>query len=185
LNFHTRSGIIQEPMKKLSIIASLLVIASGWAIAGEPGKPQARSAEFEKMKGLVGTWKGKMDMGGGETEITVEYHLVSGGSVIEERQFAGTPKEMITMYHDEKGKLALTHYCILGNHPGMALKSADAKTLKFDFDDTCGVDAKNEMHMHSLALTFVDADTITQEWELFQAGKAEGKHPFTLKRVKA
>jgi hypothetical protein len=172
-------------MKKLSLIATFLVIASGWTIAGEQGKPQARSAEFEKMKGLVGTWKGKMDMGGGEQEFTVEYHLVSGGSVIEEKQFAGTPKEMVTMYHDQKGKLALTHYCMLGNQPGMVLKSADAKTLKFDFDAMCGVNAKKDTHMHSLAITFVDADTITQEWAMFQAGKEEGKHPFTLKRVKA
>lgn len=176
-------------MKKLSIIASFLIVTTGWLAVAEPNKtqPQSHSAEFEKMKSLVGTWKGKADMGGGEQEFTVEYQLVSGGSVVVERQFAGTPKEMVTMYHDRKGKLAMTHYCTLGNQPGMALKSADAKTLKFDFDPTCGVDAKKDMHMHSLALTFVDADNITQEWALFQDGKSAGdKHPLiTLKRVKA
>jgi hypothetical protein len=117
-------------------------------------------------------------------EFTVEYRLVSGGSVIEERIFAGTPKEMVTMYYDRKGQLSLTHYCMLGNRPGMVLKSADAKTLKFDFDPKCGMNAKAEMHMHSLTITFADADTITQDWTLFEAGKAKESHPFTLSRVK-
>jgi hypothetical protein len=38
--------------------------------------------------------------------------------------------------------------------------------------------------MHSLSFTFDDADTITQDWELFEGGKVKESHPFTLKRVK-
>ena len=137
------------------------------------------------MKGLVGTWKGKADMGDGLTDFKVEYRLVSGGSVVEERIFAGTPKEMVTMYYDEHGKLCLTHFCMLGNHPVMALKSADAKTLKFDFDPSCGIDGQAEMHMHSLSITFENPDTIVQDWQLFEGGKAKDKHPFKLSRVKS
>ena len=40
------------------------------------------------------------------------------------------------------------------------------------------------MHMHSLSIKFDDADTITQDWQLFENGKAKDSHPFTLKRVK-
>jgi len=137
------------------------------------------------MKTLVGTWKGKADMGQGPMEFTVEYRLVAGGSALEERIFAGTPKEMLTMYYDQNGKLALTHYCMLGNRPGMLLESSDAKTIKFDLDATCGLDAKSQMHMHSLAITFENADTVTQDWKLFDDGKPKDSHPFTLKRVKA
>jgi len=137
------------------------------------------------MKSLVATWQGKADMGGGPMEFTVEYKLVAGGSTIEERIFAGTPKEMVTMYHDKKGKLSLTHYCMLGNRPGMLLKLSEDKTLKFDFEATCGVDDKSEMHMHSLAIKFDDADTIMENWQLFENGKAKDSHPFTLKRVKS
>ncbi len=154
-------------------------------MAQQPGNPPTASAEFERMKALVGTWKGKADMGQGMMEFTVEYRLVSGGSAIEERIFAGTPKEMITMYHDQHGKLALTHYCMLGNRPGMVLKSSNPKTIQFDFDATCGVDATTETHMHSLAITFESDDTVTQDWSMFENGKGKDKHPFTLKRVKA
>ena len=124
-------------------------------------------------------------MGQGPMEMTVEYKLVSGGSVIEERIFAGTPKEMVTMYHDRKGKLSLTHYCMLGNQPGMLLKSSDEKKLAFDFDPTCGLDANSGMHMHSLVITLTDADTIMHDWKLFENGKAKESHPFTFKRVKS
>jgi len=137
------------------------------------------------MKSLVGTWKGNADMGQGPMDFTVEYRLVSGGSAIEERIFAGTPKEMVTMYHDRKGRLQLTHYCMLGNQPGMLLKSADAKTIKFDFDPKCGLDEKSGMHMHALTIAFDDTDTITQDWKLFENGKLKDSHPFTLRRVKA
>src|SRR5262249_22624217 len=153
-------------MKNKSFVlpALLLLTASTALFAGEPVQPKPASADFEKMKSLIGTWKGTTDMGSGPTELTVEYRLTSGSSGIEERLFAGTPKEMVTMYHDQHGKLALTHYCMLGNQPGMMLKSSDDKTLSFDFDKTCGVDAKSEMHMHKLTINFVDADTITQDW---------------------
>jgi hypothetical protein len=169
-----------------STLILLLAVAGAIGLTAAPAdKPHQGSAEFERMKSLVGTWKGKADMGEGPAEMTVEYRLVSGGSVVEERIFAGTPKEMVTMYYDKNGKLALTHYCMLGNRPGMLFERADAKTIRFNFDATCGVNDKSEMHMHSLAITFDNADTITQSWKLFEDGKAKDEHPFTLKRVKA
>jgi len=66
----------------------------------------------------------------------------------------------------------------------MVLKSADRNTFKFDFDATCGIAVQSEMHMHSLAISFDDPNTITENWTLFEAGKAKDDHPFTLKRVK-
>jgi hypothetical protein len=92
------------------------------------GQAQPGSPEFERMKTLVGAWTGKTDMGQGPVDITLQYRLLAGGSVLEERCFAGTPNEMVTMYYDQNGKLAMTHYCVFGNRPGMLLKSSDAKT---------------------------------------------------------
>jgi hypothetical protein len=172
-------------MKPLCIVAVSLLVVFSRLSAGESKAPPPVSSEFERMKSLVGTWKGNTDMGQGPMDFTVEYRLVSGGSAIEERIFAGTPKEMVTMYHDRNGKLQLTHYCMLGNQPGMLFKSADARTIKFDFDPKCGLDEKAGMHMHALTISFDDADTMTQDWKLFENGKLKDSHPFTLKRVKA
>lgn len=170
--------------KIITLSATLLLATSAFTHAGEPPKSKPASAEFERMKSLVGTWKGMTDMGQGPIEMVSEYRLLAGGSVLEEKVFAGTPNEMTTMYYDKKGKLALTHYCVLGNRPGMVLESAKAKTMKFAFDETCGINPKKESHMHSLTLTFDDADTITASCRAFMDGKEVPEHPTTMKRVK-
>jgi hypothetical protein len=92
---------------------------------------------------------------------------------------------MTTMYYDQNGKLAMTHYCVMGNRPGMLLKSADTKSLKFDFDGSCGVDPVKESHMHALTITFNNTDTITTSCKAIVDGKELPEHPTTLKRVKS
>jgi hypothetical protein len=171
--------------KIMAVCATLTLAASAAWSAEAPAKAAPASPEFERMKTLVGTWAGKTDMGQGPVEITLNYRLLAGGSVLEERVFAGTPQEMVTMYYDQGGKLALTHYCILGNRPAMLLKSADSKTLTFDFDKTCGIDPKKESHMHALTLSFDDADTITSSCKAIMDGKQLPEKPTTLKRVKS
>jgi hypothetical protein len=114
----------------------------------------------------------------------VQYRLLAAGSVLEERCFAGTPNEMITMYYEKDGKLAMTHYCMFGNRPGMLLKSSDDKTLKFDFDATCGINVAKESHMHALTISFDDADTITTSCKAIIDGKEIPEQPTTLKRAK-
>lgn len=171
---------------KLTLICSVLLLTSFvLALGGEPAKPKQSSPEFERMKTLVGTWEGKTDIGQGPIDMKVTYRLIAAGSVVEERVFADTPNEMVTMYYDKNGKLALTHYCMLGNRPAMLLKSSDTKTLKFDFDKSCGIDPKKESHMHALTITFDDADTITTRCKGIMDGKEKPEHSTTLKRVKS
>ena len=47
--------------------------------------------------------------------MRVSYRVTAGGSAILETTAAGTPMEMISMYHDRGGKLFMTHYRMLGN----------------------------------------------------------------------
>ena len=170
-------------MKLTAFWTTILLAGSVCLYAEDASKQKSGSPEFERMKGLVGTWKGKVDMGEGPVDMTAQYRLLAGGSVLEERVFAGTPHEMITMYYDKGGKLALTHYCVMGNRPGMLLKSSSGKTLKFDFDETCGIDAAKESHMHALTINFDDAETVTMSCKAIIDGKEMAEHPATLKRV--
>ncbi|MBA4149842.1 MAG: hypothetical protein H0X66_17140 [Verrucomicrobia bacterium] len=164
--------------------STLLLAAAVCLNAEEPAKAKTGSPEFERMKTLVGTWEGQVDMGQGPIDMQVQYRLLAGGSVLEERCFIGTPNEMVTMYYDQKGKLALTHYCVMGNRPGMVLGSSNDKTLKFDFDKSCGIDVKKESHMHAMTLTFNDSDTITTTCKAFMDGKEVPESSSTFKRVK-
>ena len=169
----------------MPVCATWVLATSLWLGAGESDESKQSSPEFERLKTLVGTWQGKTDMGQGPIDMSVHYRLLAGGTVLEERVFAGTPNEMLTVYYQKEGKLALTHYCIMGNRPGMLLTSADAKTLKFDFDKTCGINAAKESHMHSMTIRFDDADTITASCKAIIGGKEAPEHPTTLKRVKS
>lgn len=171
--------------KITALFTALLLAAALTAPASETDKSKAASPEFERMKTLVGSWTGKCDMGQGPIDITIQYRLLAGGSVLEERVFAGTPQEMVTMYYDQDGKLAMTHYCVLGNRPAMKLKSSDAKSIKFDFDATCGINPRKESHMHAMSITFDDADTVTTSCLAIMDGKEQPEKPTTLKRVKS
>lgn len=171
--------------KITTVCATLLLAGSMRLSAEEAPKARQSSPEFERMKTLVGTWTGKTDMGQGPVDLTVQYRLLAAGTVLEERVFAGTPQEMTTMYFDKGGKLALTHYCVFGNRPGMLLKSAGDNTLSFDFDKTCGINPSRESHMHALTIRFDDTDTITTTCKAIVDGKEMPEHPTMLKRVKA
>jgi hypothetical protein len=171
---------------KITALCATLLIAGSLGLSAEDmPKPKPGSPEFERMKTLVGSWQGTADMGEGPIDLTVQYRLLAAGTVLEEKVFAGTPNEMTTMYYDQNGKLAMTHYCMLGNRPGMVLKSADAKSLSFDFDGSCGVDPVKEAHMHALTISFDSANTITTSCKAVIDGKETPGHPTTLKRVKS
>jgi hypothetical protein len=171
--------------KQLISLCTAFVIVNSLALnASEPPQAKPGSSELERMKALVGTWEGKTDMGQGPVDITVKYRVIAGGTVLEERVFPDSPMEMVTMYYDKEGKLAMTHYCVMGNRPAMVLKSSDAKSIKFDFDKSCGINESKEPHMHAMALTFDDPNTITTSCKAIIDGKEMPEHPTTLKRVK-
>jgi hypothetical protein len=171
---------------KLVNLFALMLVAGSFCVMAEEPKPAPvkGSAEFEKMKTLVGKWSGKVDMGQGPVEMVAEYRVIAGGSVIEERVFPGSPMEMVSMYYDKGGKLAMTHYCMLGNRPQMNLKSSDATSITLDFDEACGIDAKKECHMHGSKIVFVDADTVTTSCSALKDGKEMPQCATTLKRIK-
>ena len=146
------------------------------ALAGETSK----NAGFEKMKSLVGQWRGKTQDGG---EIAITYRLVAAGSVVEEHLSVA---DMITMYHVDGNDLMLTHYCAAGNQPRMragAFKEGD-KTLAFSFVGATNMPDKNAKHMHNANFTFTDADHLVAEWTHYDAGKESGGIVMTLERVK-
>jgi hypothetical protein len=169
-------------IKNIIAVAFALLTATLAASAQDAPKPYVGSVEFEKIKSLAGTWTGTMTMGKDPMPITAQYRVISGGSAVEERLFTDTPMEMVTIYHDEQGKLALTHYCMLCNRPAMRLVKSSAKSLSFDLKKNSGIDVKTEKHMHSLTLTFDDANNITHDWLLWDGGKPQPHNAFKLAR---
>jgi hypothetical protein len=176
-------------MKKLALwsIAAVCFSLAGLlaAQAGEyQSAPYTGSKELERMKQLVGVWEGTSDMGKEGDKVRVEYRWTAGGSALVETLFPGSGEEMISVYHDQQGKLAMTHYCMLRNQPHMTLRNADSQMIQLLFADKGNaINPAKERHMHAVRITFTDNDHIIQKWTLFEKGKDAGGVTLKLTRV--
>ncbi|HEY3226186.1 MAG TPA: hypothetical protein VGK61_04220 [Planctomycetota bacterium] len=171
-------------MKLGSFAALAVVFAIALpGVAQEKEKKEKKThAGLERLKKLTGTWTAETkEMGA----TTVTYRVISGNSTVMETIMPGTDHEMVTMYHVDGDDLVLTHYCALGNQPRMKAQK-DSKEGTLDFRCTGGSNMKcpTDAHMHSLVLTFVDADHINHEWALMKDGKIDHSVKFELARKK-
>jgi len=150
-------------LKWIVVVLMAVVLSAGISFAGI-------LPEFEKMKLLVGEWKGTSMDG---KPATVTYTLVSDNSAIMERLAMGGDSEMVTMYHPDGEHLMMTHYCSAHNQPRMRSNAVDAggRNITFDLVDVTNLSAPDAGHMKRLVVTFADNDHFTQEWTWTQQGK--------------
>ena len=174
-------------MKKILGLILLITLLSVCAEAGTGEHPviqQQPSAEFEKIKGLVGKWRGAMAGKDGEPlPAEVEYKLTSGGTAVVEVLSPNSPHEMHSIYYNQNGKLAMTHYCMLGNRPVLALKPSEGAEINLDLDPSSGINVASEPHMHALKIRQPEPDHVIQEWTYYENGQAVGTSTFDFKRV--
>ncbi len=150
---------------------------------GTEPPPYEGSTALKAMKSLAGTWKGTHLMQGKELPASIEYKVSSNGSTVVETMFPGTPHEMLNVYHDKAGKLAMTHYCSVGNQPHLDLVALEGKTLSFSLSSTDNTHFGEEGHMHDLTITMADPGHLQQNWSFFEKGKQGGMTTFDLVRV--
>jgi len=166
------------------LVASFVSGAFGGTEHEHP--PVKMPEEFKMIQDLKGTWKspaGKKK----EEQVTVTYEISPNGNTVVEKLFAGTKHEMVSVYHSNEGKLALSHYCSLGNKPELNYKGlgSDKKSMAFEMEGVQGISDIKQPHIHGLTLKFIGKDEIEHEWTSFKDGKKEEKPTiFRLKRVK-
>lgn len=146
-------------------------------------KPFKGSAELERIKSLAGVWKGKEDMGQGVQEVVVNYAVTAGGSAVVETLFPKTSHEMVSVYHDEGGKLTMTHYCMLRNQPHMKLTHTTPVSMTLSLAGRAGIANANEPHMHALTINFINADSIEHRWISYKDGKESNTVKLVLART--
>ena len=155
-----------------------------FADTGEYKHPVVQaSPEFERIKALAGTWKGKSEMEGKVEDAKVEYSVTSGGSAVVEKLFPGTDHEMVSVYYDENGKLAMQHYCMLAAKPKMDLASSDDKSIQLDFSSSNKIDTA-KAHMHSLNLSFPAKNELVQRWTGIENGGKAHETVLTFAKAK-
>jgi hypothetical protein len=174
-------------MKFLLAFLSLCLMAMGdttltLAEVTEP-PPYEGSVALKTMKVLAGTWEGTHIMQGKEIPAKIEYKVSSNGSTVVETMFPRSPHEMINVYHDKSGKLAMTHYCSVGNQPHLDLVAMEGKTLSFSLSPEDRAHLAKEGHMHDLKITMSESGHLQQEWSFFEKGQQAGMTTFDLVRV--
>ena len=160
-----------------------LVLAAAAALGTSPpvGNPG-----WEKLKTLVGEWKGTYSGAdaAGMGEVRLSYKLVSNGTSLMETMESGHDTSMITMYYPEGNRILATHYCSIGNQPRLASAglTGNGKILRFSFVDATNVSGPDAELMQGLVVTFQDADHFSQAWTSRLKGKDQ-VGTFTYTRV--
>ncbi len=167
-----------------SIVVFLLAYGSVQAVAQEH-KPYTGSQAFERVKTLVGSWKGTMDAVKGPETITASYKLTSAESAIVETVFEGTPHEMMSVYHDDSNRLlTMTHYCAEHNQPKLTLTGMADNKLTLDLSKDSDIDVARETHIHSATILFDGNDKMIQQWVSFENGKEKQVVEIAYQRVR-
>ncbi|HEX2329528.1 MAG TPA: hypothetical protein VHN74_12460 [Candidatus Angelobacter sp.] len=155
----------------LSLFGTLVLSLSGWAAADA-------TSGFTTLKSLAGQWEAKGETG--EPHITT-WKIISGGSAVMEEM----PHEsMVTMFHLDKNRLLMTHYCSANNQPRMQAEfSPDGKTITFNLLDVTNLAKPSDGHMQKMVLTVIDPDHFAERWTFRQDGK-DNTHTLEYTRKK-
>lgn len=168
-------------MKKAISILAVGAMAVGLFVVG--AQSQAKTTSIDKLKPLVGDWSATASSG---EPFTTKIRLVSNGTTLEESFQGPGHDQMVTMYTPDGNKVAMTHYCSMGNQPHMETPavSQDSAIFDFNFTGATNLTDASEPHMHHLVLRIADSDHFTETWTM-QANGKDQTETFQFTRKKA
>jgi hypothetical protein len=169
-------------MRKVMSVVAVGLLAAGM-LAVRAGSQTKAASGFDQLRSLVGTWQANTDEG-----VTINtIRLVSNDTAIEEtfQSKDGNHNQMITMYTPDGARVAMTHYCSIGNQPHMQTEPVSADQKEFDFAFTGAGNLADEKgpHMHHMTLKIQDADHFTETWTMAGGGQ-ERKATLNFVRTK-
>jgi hypothetical protein len=155
----------------------ILVVFCGWAACMQaqdhPSSAIASTPQWEKIKSLVGEWDGYAMENGQKMTTHISIRMTGDGSALMHWMDAGSPHEMITMFHLDKSDLLATHYCSAHNQPRMrAAASNKPNQIAFEFKDGTNI-RPGDGFMRQLVIDFVDADHHNETWGFDAKGKVQ------------
>lgn len=174
---------------KSALLLILTFSLGSAAIAGDGFTPDEA---FQTMLKLEGTWVGEgafVPVGQSEDEVEKTTATVSfkniGNSTVMQTFAAGTPAEMVSMYHQNgKEELIHTHYCAIGNQPSMAfIESGDSGVIDFKFTEGTNMDVDSDAHAHHSWMRIIDENTYETRTENWANGEVVSYRVTTMKRV--
>lgn len=178
-------------MKRLQIaaFATAALLLGSPALAGDGFTPDEA---FQTMLKLEGKWVGEaqvVPVGQSREDAEVSSTSVSfkniGNSSVMQTFAAGTPAEMVSMYHQNgKEELIHTHYCAIGNQPSMKfIDSGEAGAIDFRFTEGTNMDVNSSPHAHHSFIRIIDENTYETRTENWGGGQLTSVRYTTMKRV--
>jgi len=155
---------------KVPIAKLALAILVAGMFAANAGSETKTANGFDRLKTLVGEWYETAK----DTEPFVSsFRLVSNDTALEET--FQKDHQMVTLYTADGDRVALTHYCAIGNQPHMETPpvSSSANEFAFGFVSATNLASADDMHMHQMTLKIEDADHFTETWTMRVNGKEQ------------
>lgn len=150
----------------------------------DEGERAPAEAAFERFKALAGRWAGSSTEG---WKDEVEFSVIARGSVVMAvSAFEAHPGEtMVTMFHLDRGRLMLTHYCVAGNQPRLVATelAGDGSELTFTWLDGTGLASRDEGHMDRVAIRFAEDGSYSSRWTWYRDGESSWMEEIRLERV--
>lgn len=144
--------------------------------------PDGARTAFSKLQSLIGEWHGKLPDG---DPIEITYEQINGGAIVE-RYRSRDPMwwNMSTVYHRDKDKIVMSHYCSWGNHPRMekVMQTGRAERIDFELIDLAENQPENG-YMRNFVIVFVDRDHLVHRWTWRENG-TDTPLKLTLSRAK-
>lgn len=175
-----------KPIRTVIPVAMLLLCTQ--ANAGDGFTPDQA---FQSMLNLEGSWTGEAQVvaagqdrsDAGIAKTTVSFKNI-GNSTVMQTFAAGTPAEMVSMYHQNgKEELIHTHYCAIGNQPSMAFVATDESgVIDFKFTEGTNMDVNSDAHAHHSMMKVIDENTYESRTENWSGGKLVSIRFTTMRR---
>ena len=161
---------------------AMVVLLIGVAFVVQGAADKSANPGLDKLKSLAGKWEGKNPEG---KSVRVSYKVVSTGTAVLEALNSSDESDMVTLYTADGDRVALTHYCALGNQPRMkADPQSPANQLHFKFAGGSNLGPAKDKHMHEGTITFIDDDHIEYSGVCWEGGKPAKGHECKMKLVR-
>ncbi len=168
---------------KMTIAKLGMAILVVGVLAANAGSEAKTAGGFDRLKALVGDWAATAP---GTKPFVSTFRLVSNDTALEETFQNEKDNQMVTLYTADGNRVALTHYCSIGNQPHMETPAVapDANEFAFAFVSATNLTSSDDMHMHQMTLKIEDADHFSETWTMQMNGKEQAQ-TFHFTRKKA
>lgn len=178
---------------KIIKTAGLTIASMAMASIALAGGTFTADEAFQTLLKLEGTWTGEAVVvptgqsreDAAKTTTTVSFKNIGNSSVMQTFA-AGTPAEMVSMYHQNgKQELIHTHYCAIGNQPSMTFRPTEEEgAIDFRFTRGTNMDVNSDAHAHHSHFRIIDEDTYETRTENWAGGRLASTRYTLMKRVK-